>query len=109
MQPRHVKEEFPRIEQTIENAAQICQLTSGVPDGLRDCLSELDAESDRTKAMLMEEENGNRIVQAIDRLEKLGDRAMQACREAGNTVDERLQKAVSDAHGALSDLKHRLH
>lgn len=109
MQPSHVKEEFPRIEQIIDNAAQICQLTSGVPDELRDCLSELDAESDRAKAMLMEEQNGNRIVQAVDRLEKLGDEAMQACKDAGAAVDDQLQKAVRDAHAALSDLKHRLH
>lgn len=109
MQPSHVKEEFPRIEQTIDNAAQICQLTSGVPDDLRECLSELDSESDRIKAMLLEEENGNRIRQAVDALEKLGDRAMQACRQSGGQVDERLQNAVKDAHDALSDLKHRLH
>lgn len=109
MQPSHVKDEFPRIEQCIDNAAQICQLTSGIPDDLRDCLSELDRESDRAKAMLMEEQNGNRIVQCIDALEKIGDRAMQACKQAGNSVDDQLQKAVKDAHDALSDLKHRLH
>jgi len=109
MQPSHVKEEFPRIERSIDNAAQICQTSSGIPDTLRDCLSELDAESDRAKAMFMEEQNGNRIVQAIDRLEKLGDRAMQACKEAGAAVAPDLQKAIQDAHDALSDLKHRLH
>jgi hypothetical protein len=107
MQPQQVKNEFPRIEQVIDNAAQKCQLTSGLPDELRQSLAELDQESDRAKAMLMEEQNGNRIVQCIDRLEKLGDRAMQACNGAG--VDPELQRAVKEAHDALSDLKHRLH
>lgn len=109
MQPLQVKEEFPRIEQIIDNAANLCQMTNDVPADLRDRLSELEQESDRAKQMLMEEQNGNRIVQCVDQLEKLSDRAMQTCRQAGSTVDEQVQAAVQQVHNALSDLKHRLH
>jgi hypothetical protein len=59
--------------------------------------------------MLEREQNDNRIVQCIDRLEKLGDRAMQAFLQAGNTVDEKVQDAVRQAHDGISNLEHRLH
>lgn len=108
MQANQVKEEFPRIEQYIDNAAQLCQLNSNVPDALRNCVSELDQESDQAKQMLEQEQNDNRILECIDRLEKLGDRAMQACRQAGN-IDDQMQDAVRQAHDAIADLKHRLH
>lgn len=108
MQPSHVKEEFPKIEQYIDNAAQLCQTSSNVPDQLRNFLSELDKESDEAKAMLAQEQNEKRIVDCIDHLEQLGDRAMQACKQAGN-VDTQVEQALRQAHDALSDLKHRLH
>lgn len=109
MQASQVKRYFPSVEQYINNAAQLCQITSEVPDNLRGYLSELDRESDQAKQMLEREQNDNRIVQCIDRLEKFGDRAMQACQQAGNTVDEKVQDAVRQAHDAISNLKHRLH
>lgn len=48
-------------------------------------------------------------LQCVDRLEKLGDRALHACTQAGNTVDEQVRAAVKEAHDAIADLKHRLH
>jgi conjugal transfer/entry exclusion protein len=110
MQASQVKQEFPRIEQMIDNAAQLCQTSGNVPDELRNCLSELDRESDQTMQMLEQEQeqNDSRIIECVDRLEKLGDRAMQACRQAGN-IDQGMQQAVQEAHDAISDLKHRLH
>lgn len=108
MQASQVKQEYPRIEQFIDNAAQLCQTNRNVPEELRNCLSELDRESDQTMQVLEQEQDENRIVECVDRLEKLGDRAMQACRQAGN-IDEQMQKAVQQAHDAISDLKHRLH
>lgn len=108
MQASQVKQEFPRIDQFIDNATQLCQTNRNVPDELRNCLSELDRESDQTMQVLEQEQNENRIVECIDRLEKLGDRAVQACRQAGN-IDEQMQKAVQQAHDAISNLKHRLH
>jgi hypothetical protein len=49
MQASQVKEYFPSVERYINNAAQLCQITSDVPDNLRDYLSELDRESDQAK------------------------------------------------------------
>lgn len=109
MQPSQVKEYFPSVGRSISNAAQLCQITSHVPDNVRDCLSALDRELEQARRMLENEQNDNRIVECIDRLKKLGDRAMHACRQAGNTVDEKVQDAVREAHDAISNLRHRIH
>lgn len=108
MQPSQVKDFFPSVEQSIDNAAELCQLTSDVPDDVRECLSELERESDRAKRILEDEDNDNRIIECIDRLEKLGDRAIQACRQAGNTIDPQVGNATQVAHDAIADLKRRM-
>lgn len=109
MQPSQVKEVFGKVEQSIGKASELCQTSNKVPEPLRASLSELSRESEQAAQLLASEKNDNRIVQCVDRLEKLGDRAMHACTQAGSTVDEQVQKAVKEAHDALSDLKHRLH
>lgn len=109
MQPNQVKEHIGAIDLRIDKAAQLCQTSADVPEQLRQSLSELSRESDQALQMLANEQNDNRIVQCVDRLEKLGDRAMHACKQGGNNVDEQVQAAVKEAHDAISDLKHRLH
>jgi predicted site-specific integrase-resolvase len=109
MQPSQVKEHFGAIDLRIDRAAQLCQTSTDVPEQLRESLSELSREADQALQMLATEKNDNRIIQCVDRLEKLGDRALHACAQAGNTMNEQVQAAVKEAHDAISDLKHRLH
>jgi hypothetical protein len=109
MQPNQVKENFGAIDQRIGKAAQLCQARTDVPAQLRDSMSELRREADQAMQLLASEKNEDRIVQCVDRLEKLGDRAWHACAQAGTSVDQQVQAAVKEAHDALSDLKHRLH
>lgn len=59
--------------------------------------------------MLSQETNDSKIIECINRLEKLGDQAMQACKQAGNSLDQDMQNAIKQAHEELSTLKHRLH
>lgn len=108
MQASQVRTALPHIEQCIDHAAQLCQINRKVSDEIRHCLSELDRESGQVQQMLEQEPNEQHIAALIDRLEMLGDRAMQACQQAG-TVDEDMHNAVRQAHAAISDLKHRLH
>lgn len=108
MQPNQVRDYFSSVEQSIGNAAELCQITSDVPEDVRECLSELERESDHARHMLEEEDDDNRIIDCIDRLEKLGDRAIQACREAGNTVDPQVEHAAQQARDAIADMKRRL-
>jgi hypothetical protein len=109
MQANQVKEHFGAVDLRIDKAAELCQMSTDVPEKLRESLSELSRESDQALQMLANEKDENRIVQCVDRLEKLGDRALHACAQGGNNVDERVQAAVKEAHDAISDLKHRLH
>lgn len=109
MQASHVKEVFGPVGQIIGKATQLCQLSNKVPEQLRESLDELNRESEQARQLLANENNDNRIIECIDSLEKLGDRAWHACSMAGNTVDDQVRAAVKEAHDALSDLKHRLH
>jgi len=109
MQPQQVKNAFPPIAQHIDEAARLCQTSSNVPEELRKSVSELARESGQAKSTLAQEQNEQNIVACVDRLEKLADRAMQACKQSGNNIDEPLRQAVWQAHGGLSDLKHRVH
>lgn len=108
MQPSQVMDYFASVEQSIGNAAELCQLTSDVPEDVRECLSELERESDHARRVLEDEDNDNRVIQCIDRLEQLGDRAIQACREAGNTVAPQVENAAQQARDAIADMKRRL-
>lgn len=108
MQASQIQERFSNIEQCVDNAAIACQGSDAVPEELRNCLSELDRESDQAKQIVQSENNDERIRQCVDKLEEIGDRAMQACRQAGN-VDPQVQTAVSQAHDAISTLKRQLH
>jgi hypothetical protein len=58
--------------------------------------------------MMQGPQDEQRIVQCVDDLEQLGDRAMAACRRA-DSVDPQLKTAVQQAHAELSSLKHQLH
>ena len=108
MQTNVAKEQLPKIDQHVRNAAQLCQTSDNVPDALRDCIGELERETAEAAAMVTGEQDDQRILDCVDHLEELGDQAMQACRQAGN-LDEQVQKAVQTAHGAISELKHSLH
>jgi hypothetical protein len=108
MQASQVKNELPRIDQQVRNAAQLCQTSDNVPDELRECIGELERETGEAASMVSQEQNEQRILDCVDHLEELGDRAMRACKQASN-LDDQVKQAVQTAHGALSDLKHRLH
>jgi hypothetical protein len=108
MQTSQIREEFAGIKQRIDNATTACQISNAVPDELRECLGELGRESDQARQVIEVENNENRIRQYVDRLEKLGDRAMHACRQDTN-VDPQVADVVREAHDAISSLKHRLH
>lgn len=108
MQMDQVKDRFSEVEQCIHNAAQTCELNSGAPDQLRNCLAELEHESRHARDVLEHAQDNGEIRQCTDKMEKIGDRAMQAF-SGGNFVDDQLQIAVRQARKAISSLKKTLH
>lgn len=111
MQPSSIKEHFPHVKQCIDNAAKLCKVARDLPEELRDSLSQLGRESDQAGQLLEREkdaEDEDDIRQCVDRLEKLGDRSMQACKQSGK-IDWEVESAVREAHDAIAQLKHGLH
>lgn len=108
MQMDQIRERFSQVEQCIDNAAQMCDMSSDVPDRLRTCLNELEQESDHAKQVAEQAQDEEEVRQCVSKLEKLGDRAMQACGQA-EYVDQQVQNAVRQARKAISSLKQQLH
>lgn len=108
MQLDQIKERFSQVEQCIDNAAQMCDMSSDVPERLRSCLNELEQESDHALQAAEQGQDEEQVRQYVTRMEKLGDRAMQACSQE-SYVDQQVQMAVRQARKAISTLKQQLH
>ena len=108
MQASQVKEYFPEIQRSIDNAAELCQITRDVPDDVRESLGELGRESDHVRQVVDQANSEEHIRQSLLRLEKMGGRALEACEQAGSTVNRDVRSAVYEAHEAISSLKRRL-
>lgn len=107
MQSSEIQQRFNHIEQTVRQMSQACQSSQNVPADLKQCISELDKQTGQAK-QVMQSQDENQIIQCIDSLEDLGDRAKAACEQAGN-LNQNVRDAVMQAHQELSDLKHNLH
>jgi chromosome segregation ATPase len=107
MQSSEIQQRFSKIEQTIHQAAQACEQATGVPMDVKDSIQQLEHKSQLARTVMAQADEDS-VRQCIDDLEQLGDRARDACQQAGK-VDEQLNTAVMQVHSELSDLKHQLH
>jgi hypothetical protein len=107
MQANELQQRFDHIEQSIHQAARACELASGVPMDVKDCVQKMDQQTGQARQTLQSQDE-NRIMRCVDELEQMGDRAKDACERAGQ-VDRQLRDAVMQVHRELSDLKHQLH
>jgi hypothetical protein len=108
IQFNEIQQSFNHIEQTIHEAAQACESTSAVPMGLKDCIQQLDSQSDNARKVMQMSQDEDQIRQCVNDLEQLGDRAKEECERAGK-VDDLIKEKVMHLHHHLSDLKHQLH
>lgn len=109
MQAKEVRQRFDQIEQTIHQASQACERAGdGVPMDLKNSIQQLDQQSSKARQQLQQAEDEQTIIQCVDQLEELGDKAKAACEKGGN-VDQQLKNAVLQAHEELRQLKHQLH
>ena len=106
MQLSEVQQRFSRVEQCIDDAANACQQSASAPQQLKDSIQQLDQRSDQARQYIQGQDE-SRIRQCVNELEELSDRAMQACKQAGN-IEPRLQQAVQQTHSELSSLKHQM-
>ena len=108
MQANEIRERFNQIENSVHYAAQCCQSAKGVPMDLKDSVQQLDQQVSQARQTIQQSQDENQLRQCVDDLEELGDRAKDACEQAGN-VEGELKTAVMQAHRQLSNLKHQLH
>ncbi len=109
MQADEVRQRFTQIEQTIQQMSQACQRAgSGVPMDLKNSIQQLDQQSSKAKQQLQQTQDQQSIIDCVDELEELGDKAKAACESSGD-VDQQVKQAVLRAHQELSQLKHQLH
>ncbi|OGB22038.1 MAG: hypothetical protein A3I66_19255 [Burkholderiales bacterium RIFCSPLOWO2_02_FULL_57_36] len=108
MQISEIQQRFSRIEQTIHQAAAACESATGVPMDLKDSIQQLEQKSNQAKSMMQQPGDEDSIRQCVNDLEQLGDKARDACQQAGR-VDDELKNVVMQAHQELSELKHQLH
>jgi small-conductance mechanosensitive channel len=107
LQASEIQKRFTHLERTIEKASQACHADTTLPQNLMDCVNQLDKQSESAKK-IMESQDENRLRQCIDDLERVGDRAEQAC-QSGTNIDVKVTRAVTSVHAELSDLKKQLH
>ncbi len=107
MQVNELRKQFNHVEDTIDQAAQVCRMEPGVPSELMQCIEALDEHTQQAR-QAMQSEDENQIRHCVDQLEMLGDRAKRACENAGN-INDGLRDAVMQAHSELSSLKHQMH
>lgn len=109
MQMNELKQKIDAVEQCADEAERALQAGS-VPNDLRQSVDAMHRQARQAQqACSSQQQQGDQsqLKEAVMQLEQAGDRAMQACRNAGN-VDPRLQEAVQRAHSEASNLKKQL-
>jgi uncharacterized coiled-coil DUF342 family protein len=107
LQANEIQQRFTQIQQSIEDAEQICRSEQDAPNEIRDCIEKLARESQQAQSV-MQSNDQQRMVQCIDNLESMGDEAKRISRSLASMPAE-VESAVTRVHQELSNLKHQLH
>jgi methyl-accepting chemotaxis protein len=107
LQTNEIKQRFNSIERTINQVSQACQSNNNVPQELLDCARQLDQHTDQVRQLLQSQDQ-MRMLQCVDKMEEIGDRAQRACKQTSN-LDTKVKDAFRQVHIELSNLKHQMH
>lgn len=108
MQPTELKQRIDRVEQCADEAERAIQ-SGSVQGELRQSVDAMHRQARQAQQACSspQQQGDSRLRDAVAQLEQASDRAVQACRNAGN-VDPKLQQAVQSAHDEASSLKKQL-
>jgi hypothetical protein len=109
MQMSEVKQRIDRVEQCADDAERAVQAGS-VPSELRqsvDAMHQQARQAQQACSSQQQQGDSSSMRDVVMQLEQAGDRAMQACRKAGN-VDPQVQQAIQRAHEEASNLKKQI-
>ena len=106
MQDDQLKQRIARVEESADEAKRALQAAGQVPQDLKDAVMKLHEQASAAKHATQGQQSASQdsLRNDVMQLEQSADRAMQACRSAGN-VDPQLQQAVERAHSEASSLK----
>ena len=112
MQAEQLKESIHRIEECADEAKRAVQQQASIPSELRDCVMNLHDQAKQAQQQVdgaqQQGQGQDSLRQAVMQMEQTGDRAMQACRQAGNSVDPQTQQSVKRLHDEVSSLKKQI-
>lgn len=108
MQTDQLKQSIKRIEECADEAKRAVQAGSA-PQELRQCVDTLHEQARQAQQQMgsTQQQGQDSIRSTVMQMEQAGDRAVQACRNAGN-VDPQTQQAVQRAHDEISNLKKQI-
>lgn len=110
MQMEQMKQSINRIEECVDEAKRAVQAGS-VPNEIRQCVDSLHEQARQAKQSAdagQQQQGGDQLRQQVMQLEQTGDRAMQAVRTAGKSLDPQAQQAIKRAHDEISSLKKQI-
>ena len=106
LQTAEIQKRFMSVQQTVNQAEQVCQSDGSVPSEIRDCIHKIAEQAGRMQGV-MQSDDQSRMIQAIDDLEAMGDEAKRVC--TSTRPSPQVQSIVVRVHDELSNLKHQLH
>jgi hypothetical protein len=108
MQMNELKQRIDRVEQCTDEAQRALQ--AGSPADLRQCVETMHQQAHQAQQQVgsQQQMGQDSMRSTVAQLEQSGDRAVQACRQAGSRVDPQLQQAVQRAHDEISSLKKQI-
>ena len=116
MQMDQMQQSINRIEECADQAKRAVQ-TGSVPDPVRQCVDTLHQQARVAKHGMQQnaqqgaaQQQGQEeaFKQQVMQLEQTGDKAMQAVRQAGTSIDQQTQQAIKRAHDEISGLKKQI-
>ena len=109
MQMTQVQQSIDQIEECADQAMAALREGQAAPDELRRCVSDMHRQARQARDLARQASDEQEVVGSIEELEETGDRAMQACKDAGTGIAPQLQTAIKRTHDEISRLKDELH
>lgn len=102
-----IERRFTNVQRAIHHMAEVCQSESDLPQDVRECVQQMSQRCEQAQQVIRDQDEVA-IVECVDELEQMSDRAERAVQRAGS-VDDEMRSAIMEAHNELSSLKHQLH
>ena len=111
MDLKQIQERLNRIEECADEARSAMLGDVASSSALRESVNEMHRQAREVRNMAQQQQGSdvNHLVEQVESLEQIGDRAAEACQAGGSAVGSRLQLAIRRAHDAISGLKQQMH